>query len=121
MGPRPRDTTVAGSGGSDAGATGSAGANDAGGADAGTSANEVRTLAQDIRGRFAADRPAVVAVTSRAGGKASLVVAVNAAARTRGVSAKDLVKGAEADHSAGKHALSEAKAKAAKALAEMVK
>jgi alanyl-tRNA synthetase len=60
----------------------------------GTSAGEVRTLVQDIRGRFAADRPAVVAVTSRAGGKASLVVAVNAAARGRGVSAKDLVKGA---------------------------
>src|SRR5262249_21606475 len=35
--------------------------------------------------------------------------------------AKDLSKAAEADHSAGKHAISEAKAKAAKALAEMVK
>jgi alanyl-tRNA synthetase len=60
----------------------------------GTSANDVRTLAQEIRGKIAADRPAVVAVAGRAGGKASLVVAVNPAARSRGVSASDLVKGA---------------------------
>jgi alanyl-tRNA synthetase len=43
---------------------------------------------------IAADRPAVVAVVSRANGKASLIVAVNAAAKSRGVSASDLVKGA---------------------------
>ncbi|WP_433078216.1 alanine--tRNA ligase [Dactylosporangium sp. CA-052675] len=60
----------------------------------GTSANEVRTLVQEIRGRIPADRPAVVAVTSRAGGKASLVVAVNAAGKDRGLKAGDLVKGA---------------------------
>jgi alanyl-tRNA synthetase len=60
----------------------------------GTSANEVRTLVQEIRGRIPAERPAVVAVTSRAGGKASLVVAVNAAAKSRGLAAGDLVKGA---------------------------
>ncbi len=60
----------------------------------GASANDVRTLAQEIRGRIPADRPAVVAVTARAGGKASLIVAVNAAAKSRGVSAADLVKGA---------------------------
>src|SRR2546430_532303 len=60
----------------------------------GTGANDVRTLAQEIRGKIAADRPAVVAVASRAGGKASLVVAVNAAARGGGLSATDLVKGA---------------------------
>ncbi|WP_344616998.1 alanine--tRNA ligase, partial [Dactylosporangium salmoneum] len=60
----------------------------------GTSANEVRTLVQEIRGRIPAERPAVVAVTSRAGGKASLVVAVNAAGKSRGLSAGDLVKGA---------------------------
>ncbi len=60
----------------------------------GTSANDVRTLAQEIRGRIAADRPAVVAVASRSGGKASLVVALNPAARSRGLSATDLVKGA---------------------------
>jgi hypothetical protein len=35
--------------------------------------------------------------------------------------AKDLVKQAEADHASGNHARAEAKAKAAKALAEMVK
>ncbi|MFC4999717.1 alanine--tRNA ligase [Dactylosporangium cerinum] len=60
----------------------------------GTSANEVRTLVQEIRGRIPADRPAVVAVTARAGGKASLVVGLNAAAKSRGLSAGDLVKGA---------------------------
>jgi alanyl-tRNA synthetase len=59
----------------------------------GTSANDVRTLAQEVRGRLSAG-PAVVAVTARAGGKASLVVAVNPAARERGISAADLVKGA---------------------------
>ncbi|GAA2631612.1 alanine--tRNA ligase [Dactylosporangium fulvum] len=60
----------------------------------GTSANEVRTLVQEIRGRIPSDRPAVVAVTSRSGGKASLVVGVNGAAKSRGLSAGDLVKGA---------------------------
>ncbi len=59
----------------------------------GTSSNDVRTLAQEIRGRFP-NRPAVVAVASRTGGKASLVVAVNAGARQRGLGAGDLVKGA---------------------------
>jgi alanyl-tRNA synthetase len=60
----------------------------------GAGGNDVRTLAQDIRGRFAADRPAVVAVTAKSGGKASLVVAVNAAGRDCGLSAAALVKGA---------------------------
>ena len=60
----------------------------------GTGANDVRTLAQEVRGRIAVDRPAVVAVAARAGGKASLVIAVNAAARSRGLSASDLIKGA---------------------------
>jgi alanyl-tRNA synthetase len=60
----------------------------------GTSANDVRTLAQEIRGHIPAARPAVVAVASRAGGKAALVVAVNGAGRDRGLSAADLVKGA---------------------------
>jgi alanyl-tRNA synthetase len=60
----------------------------------GASANDVRTLAQEIRGRIPGDRPAVVAVTARANGKASLIVAVNGAAKSRGVSAADLVKGA---------------------------
>jgi alanyl-tRNA synthetase len=60
----------------------------------GAGANDVRTLAQEIRGRLAIDRPGVVAVTARANGKASLVVATNAAARDRGLSAAALVKGA---------------------------
>ncbi|GAA1753033.1 alanine--tRNA ligase [Luedemannella helvata] len=59
----------------------------------GTSANDVRTLAQEVRGKLAG-RPAVVAVASRANGKASLVVAVNPAAKDRGLGAGDLVKGA---------------------------
>jgi alanyl-tRNA synthetase len=59
----------------------------------GTGGNDVRTLAQEIRGRLS-DRPAVVAVASRAGGKASLVVAVNDAAKGLGLAAGDLVKGA---------------------------
>src|SRR6266508_3172602 len=60
----------------------------------GAGANDVRTLAQEIRGRIPAGRPGVVAVAARSGGKASLVVAVNPAARERGLSATDLVKGA---------------------------
>jgi alanyl-tRNA synthetase len=60
----------------------------------GAAGNDVRTLAQEIRGKLDAARPAVVAVAARAGGKASLVVAANAAARSRGLSAADLVKDA---------------------------
>jgi alanyl-tRNA synthetase len=60
----------------------------------GAAVNDVRTLAQEIRGLIPADRPAVVAVASRANGKASLIVAINGAAKSRGVSAADLVKGA---------------------------
>jgi alanyl-tRNA synthetase len=60
----------------------------------GAGGNDVRTLAQEIRGKIDPARPAVVAVVARAGGKASLVVAVNAAAKGRGLSAADLVKGA---------------------------
>jgi alanyl-tRNA synthetase len=60
----------------------------------GASANDVRTLAQEIRGRIPAAAPGVVAVAARSGGKASLVVAVNGAARERGLSATELVKGA---------------------------
>ncbi|WP_412747116.1 alanine--tRNA ligase [Krasilnikovia sp. MM14-A1004] len=60
----------------------------------GAAGNDVRTLAQEIRGKIDAARPAVVAVASRANGKASLIVAINAAAKSRGLSAADLVKGA---------------------------
>ena len=59
----------------------------------GTSGNEVRSLAQEIRSRLSS-RPAVVAVASRTGGKGSLVVAANPAAKDRGLGAGDLVKGA---------------------------
>jgi alanyl-tRNA synthetase len=60
----------------------------------GAAGNDVRTLAQEIRGKIDPARPAVVAVAARSGGKASLVVAANAAAKARGLSAADLVKGA---------------------------
>jgi alanyl-tRNA synthetase len=62
-------------------------------APAGTTGNDVRTLVQELRNRFTT-RPAVVAVASRAGGKATLVVATNPGGRERGFSASDLVKGA---------------------------
>ena len=60
----------------------------------GAAGNDVRTLAQEIRGRIDAARPGVVAVAARSNGKASLVVAVNPAARSRGLAANDLVKAA---------------------------
>ncbi|HCT77872.1 MAG TPA: alanine--tRNA ligase, partial [Micromonosporaceae bacterium] len=60
----------------------------------GAAVNDIRTLAQEVRGSIPAERPAVVAVASRANGKASLIVAINAAAKSRGLSAADLVKGA---------------------------
>jgi alanyl-tRNA synthetase len=63
-------------------------------APAGAAMNDVRTLAQEIRTRCPAAQPAVVAVTSTAGGKASLVVAINPAALQLGLSATTLVKGA---------------------------
>jgi alanyl-tRNA synthetase len=60
----------------------------------GAAGNDVRTLAQEIRGKIDPARPAVVAVAARSGGKASLVVALNAAAKGRGLSAATLVKAA---------------------------
>jgi len=60
----------------------------------GAASNDVRTLAQEIRGKIDAARPAVVAVAARSNGKASLIVAINATAKSRGLSAADLVKGA---------------------------
>jgi alanyl-tRNA synthetase len=60
----------------------------------GASSGDVRTLVQEIRGRLSAGRAGVVAVSAANGGKASLVVAVNKAAREQGLSAKDLVKSA---------------------------
>ncbi|GAA3901666.1 alanine--tRNA ligase [Actinoplanes auranticolor] len=60
----------------------------------GAATNDVRTLAQEIRGKIDAGRPAVVAVAARSNGKASLIVAINGTAKSRGLSAADLVKGA---------------------------
>ncbi len=60
----------------------------------GTAGNDVRTLATEVRGRFPASRPAVVVVAARSGGKASLVVAVNAAGKQRGLDAGVLVRAA---------------------------
>nr|WP_296072871.1 alanine--tRNA ligase [uncultured Actinoplanes sp.] len=60
----------------------------------GAAGNDVRTLAQEIRGKIDAARPAVVTVAARSNGKASLIVAINGAAKNRGLSAADLVKGA---------------------------
>ncbi|GAA2497589.1 alanine--tRNA ligase [Winogradskya humida] len=60
----------------------------------GAATNDVRTLAQEIRAKIDSARPAVVVVAARANGKASLIVAVNAVAKGRGLSAADLVKGA---------------------------
>jgi alanyl-tRNA synthetase len=60
----------------------------------GAGGGDARALAQAIRSEVDPGRPAVVAVASRANGKASLTVAINGAARSRGLSAADLVKGA---------------------------
>ncbi len=60
-------------------------------APAGTSADLVRSLAFDIRGRLAADRPAVVLVAA-GGARVALVCAVNDAGRARGLSANDLLR-----------------------------
>jgi alanyl-tRNA synthetase len=57
-----------------------------------TRADDLRTLALDVRGRIAADRPAVVATVAVIGGKPSVVVATNEPARARGIKAGALVK-----------------------------
>jgi alanyl-tRNA synthetase len=53
---------------------------------------DARTLALDIRGRLSPDRPGVSAVIGTGGGKPSVVVAVNDAARRVGISASTLVR-----------------------------
>ncbi|CAA9347076.1 MAG: Alanyl-tRNA synthetase [uncultured Nocardioidaceae bacterium] len=55
---------------------------------------DVRTLALDVRGRLAGDRPGVVAVVGTVDGRASVVVAVDERARSRGLSANALVRAA---------------------------
>jgi alanyl-tRNA synthetase len=57
-----------------------------------TRPDDLRTLALDVRGRVAADRPAVVAAVAVTGGKPSIVIATNEAARGRGIKAGALVK-----------------------------
>src|SRR5262245_16256504 len=57
----------------------------------GASAGDLRRLALEGRGRVS-DRPAVVSVVGAANGRASVVIAVNDAARERGLSANALVK-----------------------------
>jgi alanyl-tRNA synthetase len=56
------------------------------------SAEDTRKLAIDVRGRLDAGRPGVAAVIGVAGDKPVLVVAVNEAARGRGIKAGDLVR-----------------------------
>ncbi|MFD0559517.1 alanyl-tRNA synthetase [Stackebrandtia endophytica] len=60
----------------------------------GTAGGDVRKLALEIRGHLPADAPGVAAVVATAGGKASLVVAVNKNGVANGLSAQGLVKAA---------------------------
>src|SRR3954452_20850350 len=71
------------------------------GAPDGLSGGDLRTLALDVRGRLAADRPAVVLLASEAGGKVALVAALNQGAVERGLSAGELIKSA-APHAGGR-------------------
>jgi alanyl-tRNA synthetase len=61
----------------------------------GTGADQIRTLALDVRGRLQ-DRPAVVVVAGVPADRPSIVVAVNERARERGLAAGALVKRAAA-------------------------
>ncbi|HEU5126852.1 MAG TPA: alanine--tRNA ligase [Glycomyces sp.] len=58
----------------------------------GTKGGDVRQLAMQIRSHLPESEPGVAAVVATAGGKASVVVGVNAAAKSRSLSAADLVK-----------------------------
>jgi alanyl-tRNA synthetase len=62
----------------------------------GTSADDLRKLALDVRGRLG-DRPAVVAAAAAAGERAFLVVVTTDGARARGLKAGDLVRTATAE------------------------
>jgi alanyl-tRNA synthetase len=63
------------------------------GAPAGLWGGDLRTLALDVRGRLGSS-PAVVLLASDAGGKVSLVAALNPAAQERGLSANDVLRAA---------------------------
>ncbi|MGK5529256.1 alanine--tRNA ligase [Streptomyces sp. URMC 129] len=58
----------------------------------GTTADDLRKLVLDVRGRIPADRPAVVALFTVVAGRPLTVVATNEAARGRGLAAGDLVR-----------------------------
>ncbi len=60
----------------------------------GTSADDLRRLVLDIRGRVPAERPAVVAVAAAVDRRPVIVVGTSGAARDRGVKAGELVRGA---------------------------
>ncbi|GLW05759.1 alanine--tRNA ligase [Microtetraspora sp. NBRC 13810] len=60
----------------------------------GTSADDLRRLVLDVRGRIPAERPAVVALFTTAGGRPLTVIATNESARDRGLKAGDLVRAA---------------------------
>ncbi|MDQ1695072.1 MAG: alanyl-tRNA synthetase [Frankiaceae bacterium] len=62
----------------------------------GTSGDDLRKLALDVRGRLGADRPAAVAVVANSEGRPVVVVAVNDKAREWGLAAGDLVRVAAA-------------------------
>ncbi|TFV50400.1 alanine--tRNA ligase [Blastococcus sp. TF02A_35] len=66
------------------------------GSPAGLGGGDLRTLALDVRGRLAADRPSVVLLASESGGKVALVAALNPAAVAQGLSANDVLKAASA-------------------------
>ncbi|MFD9719658.1 alanine--tRNA ligase [Streptomyces sp. NPDC059076] len=58
----------------------------------GTSADDLRKLVLDVRGRIQGDRPAVVALFTVVAGRPLTVIATNEAARERGLKAGDLVR-----------------------------
>ncbi|WP_327685218.1 alanine--tRNA ligase [Streptomyces sp. NBC_00467] len=58
----------------------------------GTSADDLRKLVLDVRGRIQGDRPSVVALFTTANGRPLTVIATNEAARERGLKAGDLVR-----------------------------
>ncbi|MGF7238185.1 MAG: DHHA1 domain-containing protein, partial [Frankia sp.] len=62
----------------------------------GTSGDDARKLVLDVRGRLG-ERPAVVALATRGDGRATIVVATTAGARTLGLRAGDVVRAAAAE------------------------
>ncbi|MCW2748725.1 MAG: alanine--tRNA ligase, partial [Nocardioidaceae bacterium] len=58
----------------------------------GAGGGDVRTLALDVRGKFAADRPAVVVLIGVVDGKPAAVAALNQAAQDKGLSAHKLIQ-----------------------------